>query len=68
MKQYLVIVAVTLLVGYLIVVTVFDAVLSTTEAHRHVHANAMDTRPEMCYHYYNDGTDQWKECMGVEYK
>ena len=24
--------------------------------------------PSECEKYYNDGTDQWKECMGVGYK
>ena len=24
--------------------------------------------PSECQQYYNDGTDQWKECMGVGYK
>lgn len=26
------------------------------------------SRPELCGQYYNDGTDRWMKCMGVEYK
>lgn len=25
------------------------------------------TLPEKCQSYYNDGTDKWKDCMGVGY-
>lgn len=37
-----------------------DIVIENKRERRH--------QPTECEQYYNDGTDNWKECMGVGYK
>ena len=32
------------------------------------HSSVTLTRPQICAEYYNNGTDEWINCMGVEYK
>ena len=60
--------------GFMIVIWMFAiSVLMTVSGY----ANAQDqesliyerqTLPKKCMSFYNNGTDQWVECMGVGYK
>ena len=54
-------------VAVLIVVTVIGAVMPDPARQEQETRNNLDTRPTMCYPYYNDGTERWANCMGVGY-
>lgn len=52
----------------LMVFAVFDTI-RTIENTRDILREKKDipTLPQKCGMYYNDGTERWKECMGVGY-
>lgn len=71
MKEALNAVVVLLLVAMacaLIVAAVYGAVVPQQRSlEEQDEANPVDIRPGMCYNYYNDGTEDWINCMGVGY-
>lgn len=57
----------------LLVVSFSYAVVETAEGSRHkveIYQQKQEVKslPEKCQPFYNDGTDQWKDCMGVGFK
>ncbi len=63
--------------GLILIMTaeLFSSILLYTQANvLDVQAKAIvrgtpkQTLPQKCAPYYNDGTDNWKACMGVDYK
>jgi len=45
-----------------------DAALSPAGQHDDVSGRISINRPSACKRYLNKGTDEWRRCMGVEYK
>jgi len=42
--------------------------LTARDPHHTLDKFSKQTLPQKCQVFYNDGTDRWRECMGVEYK
>ena len=42
--------------------------LNARDPHHTLEKFSKQTLPQKCQVFYNDGTDRWKDCMGVEYK
>ena len=60
-----------LLVGICLLCVFFTyAIVDTAQAVVNVmeHHERVNNRPVKCKEYYNSGTNEWVECMGVGYK